>query len=96
MGQSRKYLTVAEAYDQAVIDIRNRGHSIAGAIEQVAAFFGTSASRVKRFIYYGEDDNPALRRLVNERYIAHLEAEQQDINRRIEALRKRIEEVRAQ
>ena len=38
----------------------------------------------------------AKTRAANERYIAHLEAEQQDINRRIAALHIRIEEVRAQ
>ena len=93
MGQSRSYLTVSEMLDQAVLDTKCRGYTIGSAIEQVAEFFGLSASKVKRHIYYGDEAGTA-RDQVYQRYLDHLTHEEQQVARKLAAVRARIEQVR--
>lgn len=92
MSQYRSYLTISEMLDQSVLDTKNRGFSTTSAIEQVAEFFGMTASRVKRHIYYGEDNDD--RDAVYRRYLDHLTTEEQQVTRKLAAVRARINEVR--
>lgn len=96
MSEPKHCLTVSEMFDQAVLDCRNRGFTMNDAIKQVAEFFETSVGRVKRYICYGEDCSPEERHRVHQRYLDHLEAQQADFARRLEIVRRRLEEVRAQ
>jgi len=91
MGQSKSYLTISEMFDHAVIDVRNRGYSTTAAIEQVAEFFGVSPSRVKQYLYYGEDRGD--RNAVYQRYLDHLTVEEQQVTRKLLAVRTRIDEA---
>ena len=93
MRQHSSYLTASEIFDQAVLDAKNRGHNTTVAIEIVAEFFQTSVSKVKKFVYYGDDCSPQERERVHQRYLDHLQAQQDHLHRQLETVKKRLREI---
>ena len=91
MSQSTKYLTVSEMLDLALCDTRSRGHSVGVAVEMIAEFFGISVSRVKKFVYYGDECSPQERQRIHQRYLDHMHAQQDHLTRQVEAVRQRLQ-----
>ena len=96
MRQTHIRLTISELLDQAVLDVQNRGFTTTEAYKQVAEFFGIAVSKVRWFILYGDTDDADLKRRFYDRYLDHLEAQQADYVRRLDAVRQRMKEVMAQ
>ena len=93
MRQHSSCFTVSEMLDQAVTDRRNHGFTMDAAIKQVADFFSISTSKVKKFIFYGENELPELRQIIHARYLDHLQAQQDHLQRQLETVKKRLREI---